>query len=47
MTNFDRIQNMSVEEMADFLRGWALDFMMGKAPMNVYRWLESEVADND
>ena len=42
-TNHDRIQNMSVEEMSDFLKSWAMDFMMGKVPMNVSRWLESEV----
>lgn len=47
VTNYERIQAMSVEEMSDFLMGWAMDFMMGKSPMNVNRWLESEVADNE
>lgn len=47
MTNYERIQAMSVEEMSDFLKSWAMDFVMGKAPMNVSRWLESEVADNE
>ena len=45
LTNYDRIQNMSVEEMSDFLKSWALDFMLGKAPMNICLWLESEVAN--
>lgn len=47
MTNYERIKNMSVEEMGDFLMSWAMDFMMGKSPMVVTRWLESEVADNE
>lgn len=47
LTNYDRIQNMSVEEMSDFLKSWAMDFMLGKAPTVVSRWLESEVTDNE
>ena len=43
MTNYDRIRNMSVEEMSDFLMDWALRFMQGKSPLNVEQWLESEV----
>ena len=46
MTNYERIKNMSVEEMADFLMDWFTDCMTGKAPMNVEMWLESEVDNN-
>lgn len=42
-TNYDRIRNMSVDEMSDFLRDWALRFMQGKSPLYVEKWLESEV----
>lgn len=41
--HFDRIKAMSVKEMANFLMIWAVDCMTGKAPMNVQKWLESEV----
>ena len=42
ITNYDRIRNMSGEEMADFLMEWAMRFALGKAPLNVKGWLESE-----
>ena len=42
MTNYEKIKNMSVEEMADFLMEWAMKLFEGKAPMNVEKWLESE-----
>ena len=43
LTNYDRIRNMSVDEMAEFLMDWFMRCMMGKAPLNVKEWLESEV----
>jgi len=45
-TNFERIHNMTVEEMTDFLMKWFVDCMMGDAPTNVRKWLESEAQDN-
>lgn len=45
MTQFEKIKAMSVEEMKDFLMDWAMDFMMGRAPMNVKTWLESEAEE--
>ena len=45
MTNYGRIRNMSVEEMANFLMDWFIDGMVGKAPMNVKAWLETEVTE--
>lgn len=47
LTHFDRIKAMSVEEMAEFLMDWFTDCMTGKAPMNVQKWLESEVQENE
>ncbi len=41
-TNYDRIKNMNVDEMAEFLMDWFMRCMMGKAPLNVKQWLESE-----
>lgn len=38
---------MSVEAMSEFLMDWAVQFMTGNAPMNVQRWLETEVDSND
>lgn len=43
MTNFESIKNMSVDAMSEFLMDWAMQFMMWNAPMNVKRWLETEV----
>ncbi len=45
ITNYERIKNMSVEEMAEFLMDWFMRCMMGKAPLNVREWLESEAND--
>ena len=45
MTQFERIKAMNNEEMANFLMDWAFNFVAGKAPMNVYLWLESEVEE--
>lgn len=42
-TNYDRIRNMSIDEMAEFLMDWAMRFALGKAPLNVKVWLESEI----
>ncbi len=47
MTNYDRIKAMNIDEMSEFLMFWAMNFMMGKSPMVVRRWLESEVANNE
>lgn len=47
MTEFDRIKAMNTEETSNFLMKWAMDFITGKAPMNVKKWLESEVKTND
>lgn len=41
--NYDRIRNMSVEEMSNFLMDWAMKMFEGTMPMNVKTWLESEV----
>lgn len=46
MTNFEKIKSKSIEEMSEFLMDWAVKFVTGKAPMNVKKWLESEVSDN-
>lgn len=45
MTNHEKIKNMSVEEMAEFLVDWFTNCMTGKAPMNVKQWLNSEVVE--
>lgn len=45
MTNYERIKNMSVEEMSNFLMDWFIDGITGNAPMNVKQWLESEVTE--
>lgn len=45
-TNYDNIREMSVEEMATFLMDFFTDCMTGNAPMNVQKWLESEVTHN-
>lgn len=42
-TNYDNIRNMSINEMSEFLMDWFMRCMMGKAPLNVKEWLESEV----
>lgn len=42
-TNYDRIRNMSIDKLSDFLMDWAMEFMCGQVPLNVKTWLESEV----
>lgn len=42
MENIEKIKNMSTDEMAEFLMDWFMRCMMGKAPLNVKEWLESE-----
>lgn len=42
MTNYERIKNMTVEEMSEFLMDWAMRMFQGTMPMNVKTWLESE-----
>ena len=42
-TNYDRIRNMSVDELSKFLMDWAMKMFEGTMPMNVKAWLESEV----
>lgn len=44
-TNYERIKNMNVDEMSEFLMDWAMRLYTGKAPMNVKKWLESEVEE--
>ena len=44
-TNYDRIKAMNVDEMSNFLMDWYIKCIMGKAPMNVKEWLESEVSE--
>ena len=46
MTEFDRIKAMNIKEMSNFLMRFATDFITGKAPINVKKWLESEVKEN-
>ena len=45
MTSYEKIKNMSVEEMAEFLMDWFTSCMTGKAPMNVKQWLNSEAEE--
>lgn len=47
MTNYEKIKNMSPEEMSDFLMDWAIKLVCGSAPVNVQAWLESEAEKND
>ena len=44
-TNYEQINNMNVDEMSEFLMDWAMRLYTGKAPMNVKKWLESEVEE--
>lgn len=39
----DRIRNMSVEEMAEFILMMAIGYCSGQVPKNIKEWLESEV----
>ena len=43
LTKYDRIRNMSIDKMSEFLMEWFMKCMLGKAPLNVKQWLESEV----
>lgn len=47
MTNYDRIRNMSVLELANFLSEIQWEAMHGKSkyPHEWERWLESEVTE--
>ena len=45
MTNIEKIKAKTVEEMTEFLQGWAMKFLMGKSPLNVKAWLESEAEE--
>ena len=47
MTNFERIKQMSVEEMAVFIKNIALGLNVGWLKGNIQKWLESEFDDND
>ena len=57
MTNYDRIRNMSVDEMAEFINGRSpcdtCKLHDGQTCANVWciqgvkQWLESEVDDNE
>ena len=42
MNNYEKIKDMSVDEMAEFLMDWFMRCMMGNAPLNVKEWLERE-----
>lgn len=44
-TNYDRIMNMSVEELAEFLLAIGMGYCSGKAPKNIKQWLEAEVTE--
>ena len=44
-TNYDRIRNMSVEEMAEFILMMAIGYCSGQVPKNIKEWLESEVTE--
>ena len=46
MTNFERIKQMSVEEMAVFIKKIALELNVDWLKGNIQKWLESEVEDN-
>lgn len=45
MTNFGKIKNMSVEEMADFLMDWVTESLTNPKCINVKKWLESEAKE--
>ena len=36
---------MNVDEMSEFLMDWAMRLYTGEAPINVKKWLESEVEE--
>lgn len=43
MTNYERIKNMTIEEMSEFLMDWVMKIFVSEMSMNVKTWLESEV----
>lgn len=43
MTNFDTIKQMTVEEMAAFIKAVALGLNVDWLRGNIQKWLESEV----
>jgi hypothetical protein len=47
MTNYEDIKSKTVDEMTEFLQDWAMKFLMGKSPLNVKEWLESEAEENE
>ena len=46
-TNYDRIRNMSVEELAEFLRNFVTEALTNPKCIVVEKWLESEVQGNE
>lgn len=46
MTNYERIKQMTVEEMAVFIKKIALELNVDWLKGNIQKWLESEVDDN-
>ena len=47
MTNYERIKQMTVEEMAVFIKKIALGLNVDWLKGNIQKWLESEVDEND
>ena len=45
-TNFDRIKEMSVDELAVFLSGFVTESLTNPKCINIEKWLESEVESN-
>lgn len=45
-TNFDKIKEMSVGEMAVFLSGFVTESLTNPKCINIENWLESEVQNN-
>ena len=44
-TNYDRIRNMSVEEMANFLMNFVTEALTNPKCIVVKKWLESEATE--
>ena len=47
MTNYERIKQMSIEEMAVFIKKIALGLNVDWLKGNIQKWLESEIDEND
>lgn len=45
MTNYERIKNMSVEEMSNFLMDFVTEALTNPKCIVVKNWLESEVTE--